>query len=232
MITASFTKKGRDKPNQDSVLSISIDGKHLLAIADGMGGKAGGGIASTTVLEVIEKAFKGSPEITIPELFHQAHEELIKKSIDNSELSEMGTTLSLCLVDKDEVKVGHVGDTRIYHLRNAGILTRTKDQTELQHLLDEGVISKRKAKTYKRKHILLSVLTPSKIYDLFVTEFNLIKGDRLMLCSDGFYSLLSKLEARDLSINSETIDVLSTKLLNLVESRDIHDDYSLIIYQH
>jgi len=232
MATAGFTKKGRDKPNQDEVLSMSLEGKVLLAIADGMGGKIGGKEASTAVIESISEAFRRFPAITISGLFREAHEALIKKSLNDSALFEMGTTLSICLVEEDEVTVGHVGDTRVYHLKNNGLLTKTKDQTEMQHLLDEGILSKRKAKNYNRKNILLSVLTPSDDHEIFSDSFKIAKADRLLLCSDGFYSLVSKLETRDASVNSETIESLSEKLLGLVESRDIHDDYSLLIYQH
>ncbi|MGH1441274.1 MAG: PP2C family protein-serine/threonine phosphatase [Cellvibrionaceae bacterium] len=231
MDTASFSKKGRDKPNQDSITSISINGKHLIAISDGMGGKYGGEIASSSALDAISESFKINPELPIESLFEVAHKRLVDLSISDTTLSEMGATLSICLINTGKASIGHVGDTRIYHLRNEGIVTRTKDQTELQHLLEEGVITKRKAKNYKRKNILLSVLTPSKSYELFTAEFDLIQQDRLILCSDGFYSLVSKSEIKDLSIALDSIDDLASELLKLVESKDINDDYSCLIYQ-
>lgn len=231
MNIASFSKKGRDKPNQDAILSLEANGYTLIAVADGMGGKHGGEIASAEVMKLIGETFSSTPSIAVPELFEKAHQSLIAKSNTDSKLSEMGTTLSLCIINGNRAAIGHVGDTRIYHLRGQGIVTRTKDQTELQHLLEEGVISKKKAKNYKRKNILLSVLTPAKNYELYTVDFDLESDDRLVLCSDGFYSLVSKLEIKDSSVATESSEQLKTKLLALVESKQIHDDYSCIVYQ-
>lgn len=231
MNIASFSKKGQNKPNQDAILSLKVNGYTLIAVADGMGGKHGGEIASKEAMKSIEETFSSNPNITISELFEKVHQSLITKSNTDSELSEMGTTLSLCIINEDKATIGHVGDTRIYHLRGQGIVTRTKDQTELQHLLEEGVISKRKAKSYKRKNILLSVLTPAKSYELYTVDFDLEPNDRLVLCSDGFYSIVSKLEIKDSSVASETSEQLNANLLTLVESKQIYDDYSCIVYQ-
>lgn len=232
MNIVSFSKKGRKKTNQDSVFSAEVRGVSFLAIADGMGGKFGGEVASATVVQAIGDAFNADPTITIQVLFDIAHKKLESVSNDNVSLAEMGTTLTVCIIENHRVRVGHVGDTRVYHLRNSGIVSRTKDQTELQHLLDEGVISKRKAKSYKRKNILLSVLTPTKDYELYTNEFEVLKGDRLLLCTDGFYSLVSKAEIRDSSLQQGSLDLLLEQLLKTVESKEIHDDYSALLYEH
>ncbi len=117
------------------------------------------------------------------------------------EYSEMGTTLTVAVIQGNKVTLGHVGDTRLYHLRNKGIIARTKDQTEVQKLLDDGILNKQRAKNYHRRNVLLSVLTPDRDYELQSTSFNLDTHDRLLLLTDGAYSLASKLELRDLSLS-------------------------------
>ena len=74
-------------------------------------------------------------------------------------------------------------------------------------------------------------MTNYTVYDLFQTEFYLSEGDRLLLLSDGAYDLITKVEIRDLSVRSKSIANLTSDILNLIKSREIKDDYSLVAVQ-
>lgn len=144
----------------------------------------------------------------------------------------MGTTLTVCLISQDSALVAHVGDTRLYHLRDKGIVTRTRDQTEAQELVDQGVLSQRRALNYHRKNILTSVLSNYTDYELYQTEINLLGNDRLILTTDGSYSLIKKSALLKISISSRNAKDLCDKALIEIESGPIKDDYSMIVYQH
>ncbi len=226
----SFSFPGRNKPNQDAVLA-KLYGKGYLAlgIADGMGGKPGGNFASKIALQAFETELNKNPEASIEDIFSNVKKALITESISFPAFGEMATTLSICLIKKEEVSIGHVGDCRIYQLRGNGIATRTTDQTEVQRLLDDGILPKHMAKDYPRRNILLSVMNATLEYTLQKNTFSVKPGDNIILMSDGAYSLLSKSEIRDMCVQSDTTTAFKSSMLELIRTRPIKDDYSALI---
>ncbi|WP_082528946.1 MULTISPECIES: PP2C family serine/threonine-protein phosphatase [unclassified Bradyrhizobium] len=224
-----FSVVGKKIENEDAMLSRGAqDGTWLAAIADGMGGQAGGRVASTIAVEAVDRAVDKIPRPSISEIFAEAKHQLQRRSEERPELSRMGTTLTLVVIEGTHASVGHVGDTRIYHLRNEGIVARTVDQTEVQELIARGVLSKASARRYSRRNVLLSVLSPASEFQLFQTDFELQEGDRLVLCTDGISSKIFAKELRDLSLECKTAQEFCARLMREVESRDPRDDYSAI----
>lgn len=228
---ASFSEAGVHNSNEDQVFVSSRDNCSLIAIADGMGGKEAGEDASRVAITTIKDAFEASSKINFPALFESIKSKIEDFSKDNN-IKQMGTTVTACLIEDDRVTVGHVGDCRLYHLRNSGIISRTKDQTEVQKLLDDGILSEKRALQYPRRNILLSALTNFSDFTLFETEFSLEKGDRLILMTDGFYELVKKSEVRDVSIENKEISDAVNSLKSLIESKDIRDDYSVMACEY
>ncbi|MFJ7109442.1 PP2C family protein-serine/threonine phosphatase [Pseudomonas sp. NPDC098740] len=223
----SFSTAGRSKPNEDSTLIKEIGvNSILLAVADGMGGKPGGAIASKTAVEAIATLFERNVATSIETAFEKVKTELINNSINT--YKDMATTLSMLLITQTHALVGHVGDCRIYHLRGNGIISRTKDQSEVQRLIDDGILSKQRAKNYHRKNILLSVMNASDKYDLQQNNFELERGDRLILMTDGAHSLIQKSEIRDLSVSNNSLPIFLSEIKSKIETRKIRDDYSVI----
>lgn len=140
----------------------------------------------------------------------------------------MGTTLSLIHFKDYKAEVGHVGDSRIYHLRGDGIVDRTVDQTEVEQLVQQGVLSRARALRYPRRHVLLSVLSPDRSYDLYKSVFEIKVGDRLVLLTDGVSSKLLRREVRDLSRQQLTPQSFCDALAHEIEHRTPEDDYSAV----
>jgi len=231
IVTTSFTCAGRKPVNQDTVLIESLkDGQTLLAIADGMGGEDGGEIASKLAISTVKNIFKELSNIEMLEVYKQVQEVFVKTVSLTPKLSKMGTTLTLVLIDRSckKARIAHVGDSRLYHLRNKGLVSRTKDQTELQKLLDDGVISKARAQKYYRKNVLLSVMSANRPYDLQLEDIDLKTRDRLVLLTDGAYSLIRKGEIRDISVVKKSLEEFVSNLKETIESRKIKDDYSVV----
>lgn len=228
-VAVSFSKAGRSKPNEDSTLIKELgDSGIVLAIADGMGGKPGGAVASKAAVDLISAFVDKDPDISVEKLFEEIKINLTQKSKESNELGEMATTLSMVMIKAKLAMVGHVGDCRIYHLRANGLVSRTKDQTEVQRLIDDGILSKQRAQNYHRKNILLSVLNAADDYTLQLNSFDLKSGDRLVLLTDGAHSLIHKSEIRDISIRVESVEGLLSEIKNTIESRKIRDDYSVV----
>jgi serine/threonine protein phosphatase PrpC len=228
--TDSFSKSGRKGSNQDCIFACVSGLFSLLAIADGMGGKEAGMDASKIAIDIIKKEFSNNPNLDLPKVFRLIKEALCDFSIKNN-IKQMGTTLTVCLMNDTKALVAHVGDTRLYQLRHNGIVAITKDQTEVQKLIDDGVLTKKRAVRYHRKNVLLSALTNYSDYSLFQTEFYIGSSDRLLLLSDGVYNIVSKKEIRDLSIKNPEVSSFVGDILSLIESREIKDDYSVVVGQ-
>ncbi|MEV3833982.1 MULTISPECIES: PP2C family protein-serine/threonine phosphatase [Aeromonas] len=229
---SSFSEAGRKKENQDSLLVKKIsENTIVLAIADGMGGKPGGEIASQVATETVAIALEENPNIDMPAIFKKVKKAMINRSAQSISIKDMGSTLTVAVISGNEVAVGHVGDCRLYHLRGNGINTKTKDQTEVQKLLDDGILTRQRALSYHRKNILLSVLNANKDYELQEVFFSLQHDDRIMMLTDGAYSLVKKSELRDISVSSSNLDEMTRKIKVLIESKEIKDDYTLIAFQ-
>lgn len=227
--SAYFSRKGRKDRNDDSVLPlICSNGTWWAAVADGMGGRAGGDIASTAVIDEIKSSIEIRHEADLSKLFSLAQTHLQTIAKNNPEWASMGTTLSLISISGRVAEVGHVGDSRIYHLRGDGIVDRTVDQTEVEQLVQQGVLSRARARRYPRRHILLSVLSPSREYELHKERFEIVEGDRLLLLTDGVSSKILRREIRDLSLEKSSPQSFCDVLAAEIERRSPQDDYSAI----
>lgn len=211
-------------PNSENADSVSIQhfDQHsfCIALADGVGKNTYSSDASKKATEIATSMPIGTD---INDIFRIAREALINGALaTNNEV--WSTTLTVCRVIDYQASLGHVGDSRLYHLRGNGIITRTHDQTELQALIDEGVLSKERAKKYPRRNILLSALSSESEYNLMTSTFDVKLGDRLLLISDGVYKQLQRKEIVNISINSLTTEKFMSELYNLLLSRGIVDD--------
>lgn len=211
--------------NADSIDIKEFGGNSLcMALADGVGKSAQGHNASRTATSI---AISAPLTKDIREIFEEARNALVAGAATTPG-SAWSTTLTICRISGSLASVGHVGDSRLYHLRGDGIVTRTRDQTEVQALIDEGVISKERAKKYPRRNVLLSALSSESNYDLQLSEFEVAAGDRLLLISDGVYKKILRREIAEISANVKTVEKFILKLKALLFSRGIVDDSSAI----
>ena len=179
------------KSNQDRVLLPKFASEAFVAaIADGVGGRHGGGEAAELCISAIKENFDLNTNTA--ELFKRASESLAVFSSQNDEFKKMSTTLTALIAKDGLVSIGHVGDTRITHIRGSGIMARTRDQTEVQELVDNGVLSKYQARRYARRNVLLSAMNGRQDYKLQESQFSIEIGDRVLLTSDGFHGKILK----------------------------------------
>lgn len=142
MITAGLTSKGRRESNQDSFYAGEINGIFVLAVADGMGGHAGGEIASGLVIDSVISAVRESSKdhslkTILSLLFEKADNALSQKKQGNPQLEGMGSTLACLLAKEGRFVAGNLGDSRIYRITQTDTECLTKDHTMLQEYLDQ-----------------------------------------------------------------------------------------------
>ena len=177
--------------NEDS----GFIGKHYLLVADGMGGHAAGELASATAVSVISSFDKNiSQKPNDSEIINEISSK-IKNSI-NKDLSRqgMGTTASLVKLNEESIDLTHVGDSRVYLIRNKQMKQLTKDQTYIQTLIDSGEISEQESKNHPQKSLLLQAIDGSRNLVPQNEKFTIQEGDKLLLCSDGLTNVVSDKE--------------------------------------
>lgn len=230
----SFTVPTSNRPNEDAFtfkLFSENEEKLVAAIADGVGGNVGGGVASSTSVNLALELLTNKTEYKLFQIFEFIKNNLIEISTQDTRLLKMATTLTLLVIEQYKVKFGHVGDTRLYHLRSSGLKQKTKDQTEVALLVEQGVITPRKAKNYPRKSVLISALSASSDYSLQQGEFEIEPNDRLLLLSDGVYNVLPKRKICDISLNSFTLLEFKENLINELLLYELNDDATLILIE-
>ncbi len=227
--SAWFSRRGSKQQNEDAALPpTNSHDSWWAAVADGMGGHPGGEVASRTAIDVVRSTIQAVPNVRVSEMFRSIQLELKDIASKRPEFSKMGTTLSVVGIRDQAGSVGHVGDSRVYHLRADGIIDRTVDQTEVQQLLERGVLSRAAARRYPRKNILLSVLSPGREYTLHESSFQITAGDRIIIVTDGVSSKVLRQEIRDLSLLHSKPNSFCDALRETIEQRHPNDDYSAI----
>jgi PPM family protein phosphatase len=220
-----FSIAGIGKTNEDSWDCRTLaDGTCIAVIADGVGGNYGGSIASSLAVKVAIATLEMNSATPLDDVFSTISRTIQERGNEDLISSQMATTLSLCVFHiNGTVSIGHVGDSRIYHLRGNGIIQKTKDQTEVAALVDAGILSREQAKTYPRRTVLRSALTAKGRFEFFKDEFLVNVGDRVILMTDGIYRLITKTHLRNLSLQSKTVDNLSYALNQEIANKNDDD---------
>jgi PPM family protein phosphatase len=188
--TVSYAKSdvGRVRSsNQDS----GYAGVNLFFVADGMGGHAGGDIASAIASqhvaladEPVETAQQAEQKLI--DFIWQANEKLGQAVLEHPDIAGMGTTLSALLVNDTKVSIAHIGDSRIYLARDGVLKQITSDHTFVQRLVDTGRITEEEALVHPRRSVLMRVLGDVEQFpEIDVETFETKPGDRWLVCSDG-----------------------------------------------
>ncbi len=206
------------KSNQDS----GYAGYNFFFVADGMGGHAGGDIASAIIAQSVAQAdreYEDTDEASsnVVEALLEANRKLADTVSEHPELKGMGTTFSGIVFTGDLVTLAHIGDSRVYMVSDDKVSQVTKDHTFVQRLVDTGRITAEEALTHPRRSVLMRVLGDVEIAPEVDTEvFKASAGDRWMLCSDGLCGVVP--------------DEIINKIL-LDKSVDAEEATALLIYE-
>ncbi|MEL4319376.1 PP2C family serine/threonine-protein phosphatase [Leifsonia sp. YIM 134122] len=192
--SAAVSNVGRVRANnQDS----GFAGHGLFLVADGMGGHAGGDVASAIATKRIAEADQPyitpeDAEFAMQSALIAANQQLAETVFEHAELTGMGTTVSALYVLGDKVAIAHIGDSRIYLLRSGTLTQITTDHTFVQRLVDSGRITEEEAAVHPRRSVLMRVLGDVESSPEIDTSIvRTIAGDRWLICSDGLSGVVS-----------------------------------------
>lgn len=226
MMVFSQTDRGPREQNQDFFLVEEFSGSLYLVVADGVGGNKGGQTASRTACENFMAALKSgcSPKDAIL----SAHDVVLDLASKNQELTGMATTLTCVVVKGGRAYGVHSGDSRVYLLRKNGVKQVTQDHSEVARLLLSGKLTKAEASTYPRRNVLYSAVGTNAKFVFQEFDFELEDGDRILVMTDGVYSVLPKRDFRDLSLASSDFNEYCKAVMDRVVGGKTKDNYTLV----
>ncbi len=229
--------KARDL-NEDSyyITTDQFQKLQLFILADGMGGCNAGDLASSLALmsakSYIENNFENTPKDKenicklVKSSMEYANMVVHEKSLENKNLDGMGTTLEVCLIYNNRVYIGHIGDSRVYRIRNDFIRKLTQDHSYVQKLVQEGTITKEEAEHHAKKNILMKALGCNAYVEPDVMVKGFQKGDILIICSDGLTNMVNIDDIYN--IVKDNFELATKELIDLANQNGGMDNITII----
>jgi len=224
------------KINEDAVEISEINNGLLAVLCDGVGGDNGGDLAARIALKSAMHFFSASENENYLERIKQAIEEsnnfVLNHSYSSTPLKNMATTLEMVYFKKNFVFWGHIGDSRIYHLKSKRLNQITKDHSLVQKLLDEGYITHKQAEDHPQKNVIIKALGDNEIIEPDVSKIKLNENEqnRFFICSDGVSNLISAAELEEV-LNMSDLEEIKNRIITMVKLRGAVDDYSFIVIE-
>jgi len=216
--------------NEDYYGYFTTPAGSLFIVCDGMGGHNGGEVASRLTVDTISSTFKtalpGRPEELIRVAVSKANRAVYERSLTDPETAGMGTTLVLLLFprgDEDHPWIAHIGDSRIYRLRNSNIERLTDDHSKVMMLVKLGVITLEEAMHHPDKNVITRALGISREVQPDVRQITIEPGDRFLLCTDGITDLLNDADIAGICSDNDP-QGCSEELVREANRRGGHDN--------
>lgn len=219
--------------NEDYLSYTENEGSNLYVIADGMGGHNAGEVASKMAVDTLINGFKLSfidDEDVIRSLIVAANDEIYKLSHSKEDYNGMGTTVTACLVKKNNITIGNVGDSSLYIIKDKIIKKITKDNSYVQELLDKGKITLEEAKNHPNKNLITRALgtAPSIQIDIYKLSGSGIKY--ILMCTDGLSNEVSPFEMYEI-INNNSLKDACRLMVDKAKENGGRDNISLILIE-
>lgn len=236
------TDTGKVKKNNEDAYICDPE-LQLFIIADGMGGYAAGDVASQTAIDIIGQEIAAQTEellqlraqgeiwevqARLETAVQRACAELHTKAQETAEYKGMGTTLSMIWMSANRAAIAHVGDSRIYLLRDGRVHRMTEDHSLVQELVRQGRLEKENIANFPYRNAITRALGPQFGVEVDTLDFDLLSGDLFLLCSDGLYRYLQKGELSQF-MTSGSEQEIADLLVDLANERGGGDNITAIV---
>ena len=196
---AKVSALGDRQDNQDRAAVVASDNAALMLVFDGMGGHSDGARAAETGLRVVQELFMAAaqpifdPQGFLYRALAKAHDEVVRIGHDVAVDFRPRATCAICLVQEGGAFWAHIGDSRIYQVRDGAVLSRSRDHSHVEVLIQEGAITEEEARDHPmRNFVECCIGGDAPVPDMSITcRKPLRSGDVLLACSDGLWSGLS-----------------------------------------
>lgn len=206
-------------------------------IADGMGGHSAGEVASKMAVEYInekmkengESLSKGKIKEFIANVIHESNKIIYEKSSVPGPCAGMGTTLAIAIFLLDKLYMGHVGDSRIYIMRDGQIKQLTTDHSYVEELIKNGSLLRTEADKHPKKNIITRAIGCFEDIEADISVYDMLENDVFMLCTDGLTNMLTDEEILTVVNENHDPDIACDKLIDLANIKGGKDNITVAI---
>ena len=225
-----LTDVGRQRQsNEDSF----FEAPPLFVVADGMGGARAGEVASRMAVEAFEssRAPDSDPEAELVTIARAANRRIYELAHSDEAYRGMGTTLTAVMVGGREITVGHVGDSRLYRLRDDEFERLTTDHSLVEELVRKGRIAPEEAETHPQKSIITRALGVESDVEVDTLTCAASGGDVYLICSDGLTGMLSEDEVADVLRSRDSLDGAARHLIDAANQAGGRDNITVVLFR-
>jgi protein phosphatase len=204
----------------------------LMIVADGMGGHLGGEVASQLAVETVGRIYyheQASPEAALRKAFEEANQQIHEASLADENLRGMGTTCTALVLLADKAIAAHVGDSRLYLMRDGEAYVMTEDHSAVMEMVKQGIISQQEARHHADKNIILRALGTNPQVEIHVWDKALMVrgGDQFFLCSDGLSDMVEDDQIKRVLASAADPHAACESLIALAKERGGHDNITV-----
>jgi len=233
---------GRFRDNNEDFWAVDVDA-NVYVLADGMGGHKAGEVAAKEAVETFSnliKKFLGKDDkvrdlkqtrIFIQEIIKEVNSSINRKARKDCELKGMGTTLCCVYFHEEGCVLGHVGDSRIYLLRENKLNQLTEDHSLVAELVELGELNERQAREYAYRNIITKAIGTEPIIEPTVSDCDFAVGDWVMMCSDGLSDLLSHADIERILVESSSKEDAVKTLIDGANKLGGPDNITVVLMQ-
>ena len=220
--------------NEDSFGVYEVDNGLLVIVCDGLGGNKAGDIASKLAVQTIAQTFQNLTDTECLERIKlsilEANKKVMEQSNKDFDMKGMATTAETLFLKDDTAFWGHVGDSRIYYLKNQKLKQLSKDHSLIQKLIDEGYLTLKEAENHPNKNIIMRALGDSENVEVDVSKLKINPAEfgKFFVCTDGVTTVLQNDELEKI-LNNNNVHYISEVIANMVEKRGAPDNYTFVI---
>ncbi len=225
---AKVSALGDRQDNQDRAAVVVAEDAAIMLVFDGMGGHENGAQAAEIGLKIVQDLFMAAdlplfdPQGFLYMAMARAHDEVVKIGADLAVDFRPRATCAVCLIQENGSWWGHIGDSRIYHLRQGNMISRSRDHSHVEVLIQEGAITEEEALDHPmRNFVECCIGGDSPVPDMSITRrMQLQPGDVLLACTDGLWSgipdqEMAEMATRSISNLADNLKALSVKALTM-----------------
>ncbi len=227
---AERTDPGRARRGNEDSFWI---GPPAFVVADGMGGAQAGEVASRIAVETFsaEIGADGPPEHRLAGAVRTANARIAETARTHRERAGMGTTLIAALVGPQDVALAHVGDSRIYRLRDEALTMLTRDHTLVQALIDQGRLSEEEAAVHPQRSVITRALGAEHEVEVDTRTLPARDGDVFLLCSDGLTSMVDEDTIARILVGAGSLAEASAALVDAANAAGGRDNITVVLFR-
>lgn len=242
LVAFAESRIGGRQENQDSYGWAKTRFGYIVTVCDGMGGGPGGKTASNIAVKVIIDSViaadkEQKPGNIVIQAIRKANMAILEAGNENPKLQGMGSTATVLLVSDYSAIIAHVGDSRVYQLRDGKKIFRTFDHSVVFEMVKQGVITEEQARLSSQSNVITRALGIQPDLEVELNEVPYLKGDRFALCTDGIHGVLVEKDfVRMLSNKKRKVGSVVDDLATLVDNTGRsggggHDNLTLAVVE-